>query len=253
MQLNVFFTPAEIVASAEQQNDIYIVIDVIRATTTLAVIFDQGAARVLVAENIEQARAAAQKAPGRYLCGERNVQPLPGFDYGNSPVQFSQLDLSGRELILTTTNGTRAFYACPAQTTCLAGSFYNAHAVTSHALELAREHNSNISLVCSGELGYFALDDAVCAGFLALELQRASEKLTQEATLHLDESANAAIALYHAFEPPKVLEYCNSAQSVFRAGLNDDPYFCMQISKSASIPRVVGRERETGLLLLEKV
>ncbi len=253
MQLNVFFTPTEIIANVEQQNNIYIVIDVIRATTTLAVIFDQGAARVLVAENIEQARAAAQKVPGRYLCGERNVQPLPGFDYGNSPVQFSQLDLLRRELILTTTNGTRAFYACPEHTTRLAGSFYNAHAVTSHALELAREHNSNISLVCSGELGYFALDDAVCAGFLALELQHASEKLPQEASLLLDESANAAIALYHAFEPPKVLEYCNSAQSVFRAGLNDDPYFCMQASKSASIPRVVGRERETGLLLLEKV
>ena len=58
-------------------NDIYIVVDVIRATTSMAVMFDQGAARVLVAGSIEQAREAAQKIPGRLLCGERNVQRIP--------------------------------------------------------------------------------------------------------------------------------------------------------------------------------
>ncbi|HEY6407935.1 MAG TPA: 2-phosphosulfolactate phosphatase, partial [Ktedonobacteraceae bacterium] len=252
LQLNVFFTPAEIVVSQTQQHDIYIVIDVIRATTTLTVMFDQGAVRVLVAGSIEEAREAVQKVPGRLLCGERNVKPLPGFDYGNSPAQFSQLDLTGRELILTTTNGTRAFYACPEHATCLAGSFYNAHAVTSYAFKLARERNCNISLVCSGELGYFALDDAVCAGYLALELRRCNEEFPQEAPLHIDESANAAIALYHAYEPPKVLDYCNSAQSVFQAGLIDDPYFCMRLSNSTNIPMVVGREEQTGLLVLEK-
>ncbi len=255
MQLNVFFTPSEIVASKvsqAQQDDIYIVIDVIRATTTLAVMFDQGAARVLVAGTVAEAREAAHKVPGRLLCGERNVKPLPGFDYGNSPVQFSELDLSGCELILTTTNGTRAFYACPAHTIRLAGCFYNAQAVTSHALRLARERKSNIALVCSGELEYFALDDAVCAGYLALELQRACEESQQEAPLHFHESVNAAIALYHAYEPPKVLDYCESAQSVFQAGLNDDPYFCIRTSESTNIPMIVGREEETGLLILEK-
>lgn len=251
MQLNVFFTPTEIVPNNARQDDIYIVIDVIRATTTLTVMFDQGATRVFVAGSIEEARAVAQKAPGRLLCGERNVKPLPGFDYGNSPVQFSQLDLSGRELILTTTNGTRAFYACPAQTVRLAGCFYNAQAVTSHALSLARERDSNISLVCSGELGYFALDDAVCAGYLALALQQLCAESPQEVPLHYHESVNAAIALYQAFEPPKVLDYCESAQSVFQAGLNDDPYFCMRTNGSTTIPIIVGREEETGLLVLE--
>lgn len=252
MQLNVFFTPGAIVLNHARQDDIYIVIDVIRATTTLAVMFDQGAMRVFVAGSVEEARAAAQKVPGRLLCGERNVKPLPGFDYGNSPVQFSQLDLSGRELILTTTNGTRAFYACPAQTVRLAGCFYNVQAVTSHALRLARERNSNIALVCSGELGYFALDDAVCAGYLALALQRLCSETPQEVPLQYHESVNAAIALYQAFEPPKVLDYSESAQSVFQAGLNDDPYFCMRTNESTTIPMIVGREEETGLLVLEK-
>ena len=138
MRLDVFFIPSSIVINETSANDIYIVVDVIRATTSMAVMFDQGAARVLVAGGVEQAREAAQKIPGRLLCGERNVQRIPGFDYGNSPVQYSQLDLSGRELIMTTTNGTRAFYACPELAPRLAGSFYNAGAVTAHALALAK-------------------------------------------------------------------------------------------------------------------
>jgi 2-phosphosulfolactate phosphatase len=244
--LNVYFTPSSIIAHETSTNDIYVVIDVIRATTTFAVVFDQGAARVLVAETVEQAREAAQKHPGLLLCGERNVQPLPGFDYGNSPVQFSQLNLAGRELVFTTTNGTRAFYACPESSTRLAGCFYNAQAVTARALALAKEHNGNISLVCAGELNYFALDDAVCAGYLALELQR-----QQEIPLQLDESALAAIALYESFKPPKVIDYCNSAQIVIRGGLPDDPPFCMRTSMSQSVPVVVGKDSETGLFVLE--
>jgi 2-phosphosulfolactate phosphatase len=246
--LNVYFTPSSIIARETGTNDIYIVIDVIRATTTFAIVFDQGAARVLVAETVEQAREAAQKHPGLLLCGERNVQPLPGFDYGNSPVQFSHLNLAGRELVFTTTNGTRAFYACPESSTRLAGSFYNAQAVTARALALAKEHNSNISLVCAGELNYFALDDAVCAGYLALELQKQQEK---EIPLQLDESALAAIALYESFKPPKVIDYCNSAQLVIRGGLPDDPPFCMRTSMSQSVPVVVGKDNETGLFVLE--
>ena len=248
MHLNVYFTPFSVVSTESSPNDVYLVIDVIRATTSMAVMFDQGAARVLVAGTIEEAREAAQKIPGVLLCGERNVQPVPGFDYGNSPVQFSQVDLTGRELIMTTTNGTRAFYACPLDSTRLAGSFYNAEAVALKALTMAKDRGGNISLVCSGELDYFALDDAVCAGYLALELQRLQGQVIP---LELDESALAAIALYEAFEPPKVIDYCNSAQAVILGGLPDDPPFCMRTSVSQSVPMVIGRESTTGLLVIE--
>ncbi len=247
MHLGVFFTPSAIVTTESSANDIYIIIDVIRATTSMAVMFDQGAARVLAASSVEQAREAALKVPGRLLCGERNVQRIPGFDYGNSPTQFAQVDLSGRELIMTTTNGTRAFYACPEQATMLAGCMYNAAAVAARALRLAQQQNSStINLVCSGELKYFALDDSVCAGFIALELQR------QHPAIELWESALAAITLYEAYKPPKVLEVANSAQTVYQGGLPDDPPFCMRESISSSVPVVVRKEEATGLLMLEK-
>src|ERR1700736_182965 len=246
LHLDVFFTPSSIVVDESNPNDIYIVVDVIRATTSMAVMFDQGASRVFVAGSIEQAREAAQLVPGRLLCGERNVQRIPGFDYGNSPVQYSQLDLSGRELIMTTTNGTRAFYACPEQALRMAGSFYNAGAVTAHALALAKTRACDIHIVCAGESGYFGLDDAVCAGYLALELQR------QQAGIQLWDSTNAAIALYEAFKPPRVLDFCSAARAVVEGGLPDDPPFCIRTSVSDSVPVVVGREPETGLLVIEK-
>ena len=246
MFVNTYFTPSAIVLNTNNQHDIHIVVDVIRATTSMAVMFDRGAARVLAASSIEQAREGARLVPGRLLCGERNVQRIPGFDYGNSPVQFSQLDLSGRELIMTTTNGTRAFYACPEQAPRLAGSFYNAEAVTSYALELARTRECNLHIVCAGELDYFGLDDAVCAGYLTLELLR------QQPDIQLWDSTNAAIALYESFKPPRVLDFCNAAHAVIEGGLPDDPPFCMRPGISDTVPVVVGQEPETGLLVIER-
>ncbi len=247
MKLHVFMSPADVLAVQPVINDIYIVIDVIRATTAITSIFDRGAARVLVADTVEQAREVAQKVPGRLLCGERNVQPLPGFDYGNSPSQFARANLAGRELILTTTNGTRAFFACPEQSTRLAGCFYNAHAVTSYALTCAHEQAGNIAIVCAAEHGYFALDDTVCAGYLALEIQR------QYPAIESQESVIAATSLYHMYPPPGLIDYCNSAKQVIAGGLSEDIDFCMRFNASTSIAKVVRREQETGLLVLERV
>jgi len=244
LRLHIFFTPAELAAVMAQPDDIYIVIDVIRATTSLTTIFDSGAKRVLIAQTIEQAQAAAQRIPGCLLCGERQALPLPGFDYGNSPVQFSQADLSGRELILITTNGTRAFFTCPPHSTRLTGCFYNAQAVTARAIQQAQQGNHNIAIVCAGEQNYFALDDSVCAGYLALALQH------QYPALQVDESVDAATALYHSYPPSVLPNCCNSARSVIAAGLQEDLQLCMRANGSKRVPMVIGQDKKTGLLVL---
>jgi 2-phosphosulfolactate phosphatase len=246
LQLHIYFTPTDVAAVAPPADDIYIIIDLIRATTSITVMLEQGATRVFAANTLEQAQQAAELHPSRLLCGERNALPLPGFAYGNSPAQFAQLDLSGRELILTTTNGSRAFYACPAQSTRLAGCFYNARAVATHALALAQERNCNIALVCAAEFHYFALDDSTCAGYLALELQRLNP------ALKIHESVSAAAALYAIYPPPGLADYCRSAQSVIAVGLRDDIDLCMRQDESSTVPIVVGNEQETGLLVIER-
>jgi 2-phosphosulfolactate phosphatase len=245
VKLLVFFSPADVMAVKPAANDIYIVIDVIRATTSLATIFDQGAARVLVADTVEQARMAAKHVSGRLLCGERHALPLPGFDYGNSPAQFSRADIDGRELVLTTTNGTRAFFACPEQSVRLAGCFYNAHAVTAYALARAQEQGGNVALVCAAEAGYFALDDAACAGYLAHIIRE------QQPAIEQHESALAAVALHQSYPPELLIKASHSAQHIIAGGLAEDLNYCMRIDASQSVPRIVGREAETGLLVLE--
>ena len=247
MQVRIFFNPVDMSSVEIHQNDIYVVIDLIRASTTLTVLFDSGANRVYAANSLEQAQSAAKRFPQRLLCGERHGLPIAGFDYGNSPAQFAQLDLNGRELILTTTNGTRAFHACPTNSTRLAGCFYNAHAVVSRAISLAQEKNSNIVIVCAAEANYFALDDATSGGYLAREIQR------QHPAIEIGDDFQAAQALYEAFAPPKLADVAHAAQSIIALGLGQDIDYCMRIDGSATVPVVVGQEEETGLLILEKV
>jgi 2-phosphosulfolactate phosphatase len=247
LQLTIFFNPAEISSSETTKEDIYIIIDVMRATTTLTVMFDQGAEHVLIAKTLDQAQNAARKVPGRILCGERHTKIPPGFDCGNSPAYFAQRDLTGSGLILTTSNGTRAFFACPQQSTCLAGSFYNGEAVVTHALALAQERNVNISIVCAGEYGYFSLEDSTCAGYLALELLR------RYPDLKILDSTHAAITLYENYPPAQLREYTRSARELIAGGQEQDLDFCLNTNASKTVPVVVGQDRETGLLLLVSI
>ncbi len=245
MQLTIYFHPAEPAFVHAKQHDVYIVIDVMRATTTLTVMFEQGARAVLAAHSLEQAQDAARLRPGSLLCGERQMKTPPGFDYGNSPAQFAQFDLSGQELILTTSNGTRALFACPEQSIRLAGCFYNARAVTEQALKLAMEGGRDIAIVCAAEYGYFALEDTTCAGYLALELLRQHPQLT------VHDSAHAAITLYENYPAARLIEYAQSARDLIAGGQGQDLDFCLRKDGSSRVPGVVGQEPETGLLQLE--
>jgi 2-phosphosulfolactate phosphatase len=250
LKLNVFFLPSALAHVPLQVHDVYIVVDMVRATTCMTVMCERGAQRIFAAGSVEQAYETKRLYPERLLCGERHGKVLPGFDYGNSPVEFSQADLRQCEVIMTTTNGTRAFHACPPASVRLAGCFYNARAVASQALAIGRERQLDLHIVCAGEEDFFGLDDAVCGGYLALELQRQARQNGD--SLHLDESALAAITLYEIYKPPRLNEYSHAIRAIFESGLVDDPPFCMRVDGSRSVAMVVGQEAETGLLVLEQ-
>ncbi len=247
MQLNIFFHPAELGSVETSASDVYIVIDVMRATTTMAVMFEAGAQRVLAAQTLEQAQEAARKVPGRMLCGERHTKTPAGFDYGNLPAQFAQLDLSQKELILTTSNGTRALFACPEGSMRLVGSFYNAQAVARYALEQAIKREGNIAIICAAEYGYFALEDSTCAGYMAQELLR------QKSDLGHPDNVQAAITLYESYPPDKLRECAQSARDLKAVGQAHDLDFCLHKNVSNCVPAVSGTETATGLLIVEKV
>src|SRR5690242_5515107 len=93
---------------AVRQHALAIVVDALRASTTLSVMLDQGAERILVVADVEDAFALAAQTPGALLAGERGGQPLPGFDFGNSPLEIlSAPRLDGRTVVFTSSNGAQ--------------------------------------------------------------------------------------------------------------------------------------------------
>src|SRR4051794_6212211 len=156
MPVDVAFTPDE-----ASPAPIGIVVDVIRATSSIAQALASGYERVLCCAEIDEARALREELGDEAVVGgERNAIVVDGFDVGASPREFAGPP-KARTLILTTTNGTRAILtAASERDVVLLGSLLNLSAVA----EAARRESGDVAVVCSGFKGTFALDDAYCAG-----------------------------------------------------------------------------------------
>ncbi len=144
-------------------NSICVVIDVLRATTVVSTLFAQGCPQVYAAGDHTAALDYA-RSKGYLLCGETGGWKAPGFDYGNSPVELSSLDYSGKPVVISTTNGTKAVQQVAAARSVLLGAAVNRMSVAKAAWNLARENQCDIVLVCSGTDGHFTLEDSVIAG-----------------------------------------------------------------------------------------
>src|ERR687891_874338 len=154
MQVHVAFTPAE-AASAP----LGIVVDVLRATSTIAQALASGYRRVLCCAEIEEARALRASTADALVGGERNAVRIEGFDVGASPREF--LEPRAESLVLSTTNGTRTILAAAAHCDeVVLGSLLNLDAVVAYA----RGRGDDVAVLCAGFKGAFALDDAYCAG-----------------------------------------------------------------------------------------
>ena len=142
-----------------------VVIDVLRATTTLTVALAAGAASVHTAATVAEARAMGESLPGALLCGERHGRVIPGFDLGNSPFEYTRTRVAGKALVFASTNGSQALRLAAAARRLFVGAFVNASAV---AARVAAE--SDVTLVASGKLGEPAIEDVACAGWIARAL-----------------------------------------------------------------------------------
>ncbi len=144
-----------------------VVIDVLRATTSMAQIFSSGAQSVYPVAEVDNARLKKKSMPDALLCGERNGLPPEGFDMGNSPAAFADADLSGKSVIITTTNGTRAIAAAKQAVALIAGACVNATAVARY---LCSHPEAPVYLLCAGTRGAFSIEDFYCAGLIAAQL-----------------------------------------------------------------------------------
>jgi 2-phosphosulfolactate phosphatase len=165
MTIDTILTPALFhLHSKDIENKQVVVIDILRATTTMVVAYENGANNVIPVEHLED--ALVYREQGYLIAGERNGVKVEGFDMGNSPQEFTKDIIEGRNIVLSTTNGTKAINACSAAKFRYVSSFRNIDAMAKTIIE----NNHNVLLFCAGWKDKFNLEDTVFAGALAQQL-----------------------------------------------------------------------------------
>jgi 2-phosphosulfolactate phosphatase len=215
MRAHVAFTPGE-AANAP----VGIVVDVLRATSTIAQALASGYERVYCCREVEEARALQDQLGEGLLGGERNAVRIEGFDVGASPREFLGQPRAST-VIFSTTNGTRAILETASRADhVLLGSLLNLDAVAAEA----RERGEDVMIVCAGFQGQFALDDAYCAG-----------RIVQLLGADTSDAAKAADAIARAW--PDAHEGL-LARTYGPPGLEDDIAFCAQVGTLDVVPRL---------------
>jgi 2-phosphosulfolactate phosphatase len=206
-----------------------LVIDVLRASTSIITALGNGARDIVPVETVDDARARKRElGPEAVLAGERDGDAPQGFDLGNSPAEFTSERVRGRTVIMTTSNGTRALLAArPAAAVGVAG-FVNAEA----AAAWARARGGNVVLVCSGSLGKPSLEDQACAGWLAARLG------TVESGFTLTPAAGEArdVGLAYGKDLERLGRDARHARQLVVKGYGADVALCLALDTSTVVP-----------------
>lgn len=171
--LSTYFTPLDFEKYKREDPGTIVVIDILRATTTICHALHFGIKSVLPVATLEEARE--MKAQGILVAGERNGQQLSFADYGNTIFDFDE-NLKGKPLCLTTSNGTRTIHLASKTGKVLCGSFANFSVLA----EYLQSKSEDVSLLCSGWLGQFSMEDALFAGALATKLAQLNFKVLDD-------------------------------------------------------------------------
>ncbi len=231
MRLDVALLPGQ---TFDRSRSVCVVVDVLRASSSIVTLLDRGADRVLAAPTLDGAVALHGRLPEHILCGEKDGLPPPGFDYGNSPSEFSRLRLAGRSVILATSNGTRILAALAGAPAVLVGALLNRSAAARAAAAIAAERGLDITVVCSAAYGgsTFVLEDALGAGAIV------DAALALKAPL---EPADAACFARDAFtvarpDIQRAVAAAYHARELAAAGLAEDVAYCAQLDVSSVVP-----------------
>ncbi len=248
--LNVHFLP-KLTSADELAGGAVVVIDVLRATTTIIHAVAAGVREVIPCLEIEEARrvAAGFTAGTALLGGERGGVKIEGFDLGNSPEEYHHTTVGGKTVVLTTTNGTRAMMLCRQAKRVLVGAFVNASAI---ARSLVREER--VHLLCAGTDGKVTREDALFAGRIVhcLLRERTSEKPEQNdacriarecyqnllAADGIDLSAGANARFEEIAALTQQLRHSHGARNLIDAGLGHDIEVAAQVDRFDVVPEL---------------
>lgn len=236
MQIRTAFLPP---LAGDVSEAVCIVIDVLRATSVIATLFERGCPRVYVAGTHEKAQTFA-RAENYVLCGESGGVKVAGFDYGNSPTEFDAEDFTDRPVVLSTTNGTKAAVAVANAKAVYFGAALNRHAIAQAAYAAAEAYGCDIVIVCSGTDGQFTLEDATVAG-MYVEALNALGTVWQMPKLSDD--SIAARRLWEK-EPNLLRGWMegNHAQTLADLGFGADLGFCASVDTLSNVPMLTTEE-----------
>ncbi|MBB3109166.1 2-phosphosulfolactate phosphatase [Paenibacillus phyllosphaerae] len=208
-----------------------IVIDVLRATSTIVTALEAGACGVVPVETVLEARALGRS--GDLLAGERFCRKIAGFELGNSPYEFTPEVVRNRRVVLTTTNGTRALHKSLRADHVLAGCLMNATACAKAAAELRRD----VVLLCAGSHDEFALEDGLCAGLIISKIKSFCGQ-----NVETDDFGTAMHGFYQHAQHNVVgtLLSGTTGKRLIKLGCSRDVERCAQIDCSQAVPRLQG-------------
>jgi 2-phosphosulfolactate phosphatase len=224
MRVDVTLIPSEVEYCSQVSTAV--VIDVLRASTTINTALYNGAALVATFATVEQARCWRNMGDGRLLGGERKALPIDGFELGNSPLEYTPDVVRQQQIGLTTTNGTFAVErALERADTVLIGSLLNVEAIVEYC-----RGGDDLLFVCAGTQGRFSLEDAFCAGVIMARL----------GMVNPTDSARVAQGIYGQYkftDPVEFLRNTTHGARLEKLGFSRDIEHCAKVDSFPVIPR----------------
>ena len=225
-KVEVCFSP-NLYSLHKEDADIVVVIDVLRATSAICAAFDNGIKKIIPVSSVEE--AIEYKRNKKYIvAAERKGKIVDGFEFGNSPYSYMNENVKGKTLVLTTTNGTKAFHTAKDAKHLIIGSLINLDAVCDYLLK----EYKNVMILASGWQNKFCLEDTICAGAIVEKLL-STGKFTSE-----DDSSIAAKYLFLSARD-NIFGYlkASSHRRRLRAlNLNKDIKYCLTPNQTDVVP-----------------
>ncbi len=227
MKIDVYTVPSEVLDGGLRGENV-VVIDVLRASSSLLNAFQNSCREVFPVESIERALSlhSALFTSDVLLCGERDGVKIAGFHLGNSPFEYTKEAVDNKSLIFTSTNGSNALIKAKNSNSVYLCGFPNIDIV---ARQVAKTTES-LKILCAGENNHFALEDVVCAGMLIDKIGKTVKEKPE-----LTDAANMAFYLYqkYADDLNGMIRNSDHGNELIHLGMQDDLEFCIRIN---SIP-----------------
>ena len=232
MELSLYTHPSDF-SETQAKGKTVVVVDVLRASSTIVHACENGVERIIPVASVEDATKLLPTLDRKktLMGGERDGMPIEGFDLGNSPMEYASKVVKGKTLIFSTSNGTVAITRSASAKEIVLGCFLNLSAVATHVIS---SRAKKVAVLCAGDLGRLSLEDFVCGGYLVDRIVDGTR-----ASMVLNDGAVAARTLARALSNVgEVVRSSSHGLHLAELGFEADLEFCSKIDKYGTVPIV---------------